>query len=768
MSENILKGLNPMQKEAVEVLSGPVLILAGAGSGKTKCLTHRIANLIASGVKGHEILAVTFTNKAANEMKERIDKMLGSLGGAYAMPATGTFHSICMRILRAEIEKLEMGFNNNFVIFDTADSHSLIKLCMKEKNIDPKEIKFRAILSHISSAKSLLLNIDQYLSEIHSGENPFTEALRTLAPLYQRKLREHNACDFDDLLTYTVQVFEKCPDVLDKYRKRWKHISVDEYQDTNFTQYRLIRLLADEHQNLCVIGDDHQSIYSFRGADFTNILNFEKDFPGARTVKLEQNYRSSGNILLNANTLIAKNRTGREKNLWTENDSGEPVSVCEVFNEKEEGQTIADKIKEKMREDDSLKFCDFAILYRMNAQSRSIEEAFMRSRLPYQIVGGTRFFDRKEIKDLIAYLRLIFNSRDDVAFMRIINVPTRKIGAATIQVLKNYADNYTMSLFEILDAVDDISELPDSKKTVLKNFQTIVNDLREIAVKEPISILLDRLIKRIEFVKFLEDGTSEGESRVQNVKELFSVAGKYDIADDSLAAFLEGVALIADIDNMNNSDDAVTFMTVHSSKGLEFPNVFLPGWEDGIFPGSSSRNSADALEEERRLGYVAITRAEKKCTILHARQRLIFGRTEFSSPSKFLSELNEESLERESSVGDFAAERSFSSRKPKYGTAKRYFAGTSKSKKKTASEGISNDSGFQGAILNVEPKNKKEAIFGVQENESEYSIGEKIKHLDYGEGTILQIHGDVFTVAFVGTGVKKIVGSVAPIEKLAS
>ncbi|MDH3324178.1 MAG: UvrD-helicase domain-containing protein, partial [Candidatus Peregrinibacteria bacterium] len=630
MSENILKGLNPMQKEAVEVLSGPVLILAGAGSGKTKCLTHRIANLIASGVKGHEILAVTFTNKAANEMKERIDKMLGSLGGAYAMPATGTFHSICMRILRAEIEKLEMGFNNNFVIFDTADSHSLIKLCMKEKNIDPKEIKFRAILSHISSAKSLLLNIDQYLSEIHSGENPFTEALRTLAPLYQRKLREHNACDFDDLLTYTVQVFEKCPDVLDKYRKRWKHISVDEYQDTNFTQYRLIRLLADEHQNLCVIGDDHQSIYSFRGADFTNILNFEKDFPGARTVKLEQNYRSSGNILLNANTLIAKNRTGREKNLWTENDSGEPVSVCEVFNEKEEGQTIADKIKEKMREDDSLKFCDFAILYRMNAQSRSIEEAFMRSRLPYQIVGGTRFFDRKEIKDLIAYLRLIFNSRDDVAFMRIINVPTRKIGAATIQVLKNYADNYTMSLFEILDAVDDISELPDSKKTVLKNFQTIVNDLREIAVKEPISILLDRLIKRIEFVKFLEDGTSEGESRVQNVKELFSVAGKYDIADDSLAAFLEGVALIADIDNMNNSDDAVTFMTVHSSKGLEFPNVFLPGWEDGIFPGSSSRNSADALEEERRLGYVAITRAEKKCTILHARQRLIFGRTEFS------------------------------------------------------------------------------------------------------------------------------------------
>ena len=420
---------------------------------------------------------------------------------------------------------------------------------------------------------------------------------------------------------------------------------VDEYQDTNFAQYRLVRLLSDEKRNLCVIGDDHQSIYSFRGADYTNILNFEKDFPDSVVIKLEQNYRSSGNILRNANTLIAFNETGSPKKLWTEAPAGEKVRVHNASDDRAEGAFIADQILEYV--ENGGKYADCAILYRMNAQSRSMEEALMRHQIPYQIVGGTRFFDRKEIKDVVAYLRLIFNSRDDVAFDRIINVPSRKLGQATLDLVKQYANNYSMSMFEILDAIDDVEGLPPAKITALKDFRDMIKELADIARDNPISILLDKLLDKTQFLKSLDDGSGEGTARIENVKEMFSVAIKYDSADDSLAAFLEGVALISDIDQIKDGD-AVTMMTVHASKGLEFPRVFLVGWEEGMFPGQSALTDRGALEEERRLGYVAITRAEKICTITHAQRRMLFGQTKYHPASQFLTELHEGSVERTS------------------------------------------------------------------------------------------------------------------------
>ncbi len=746
MPDFILSSLNPRQKDAVSVLSGPLLILAGAGSGKTKVLTHRIANLIGNGVLPNEILAVTFTNKAAKEMEGRIDKLLAKsvskipfaspsvISGGKSRPSVGTFHATCVRILRADIENINMGLNSNFVIFDTGDTQSLMKIIMKEKCIDEKEFRLRAVLSHISDAKNQLLPSREYEDSVEV--NKFTKVIKILYPVYQKRLREHNALDFDDLLQKTVELFERCPEVLEKYRNKWSHLLVDEYQDTNFAQYRFVRLLADKHQNLCVVGDDHQSIYSFRGADYRNILEFEKDFSHAKVIKLEQNYRSTSNILENANCLIRHNETGREKNLWTDNCEGERVSVIEVIDEKDEGRLITEKIHDLMELDDT-RYSDFAVLYRMNAQSRVLEESFMRNQIPYQIIGGTRFFDRKEIKEVIAYLRLIFNSRDDVSFLRIINIPSRKLGKTSVDILWKYAENYSMSLFEVLSAVDEIEELSESKKAILKEFQKLISDLQVIIRIEPISILLDKLIKKIEFYKFLEDGTPEGEARIQNVRELFSVATKYDSAENSLAAFLEGVALISDLDNHDSSVDCVTLMTIHASKGLEFPVIFLPGWEEGIFPSSNTQFSFEGLEEERRLAYVALTRAEKKCFIFHARQRMLFGKTDYSSPSKFLGEMNDECIDKQSFSGDSGI----------YGR----------------SRGMSKISSLDSLR---QPKTRSEAIFGIPGNETEYAISDRICHAEFGEGTVIQISGDVLTVAFSGKGIQKIVASVAPIEKV--
>lgn len=751
MNDEIFAGLNPQQCEAVKVLEGPLLILAGAGSGKTKTLTHRIANLIAQGMPAEKILAVTFTNKAAGEMKERITKILG--GGR--LPAVGTFHSICVRILREDVEKMNCGLTKNFVIFDMDDAQKLIKMILKDLKIDEKEFKPRPIAGVISGAKNMLKTPLTFADE--NNRSPLYRVVERIFPEYQKRLIEHNALDFDDLLQKTVQLWEECPDVLEKYRNRWHHLMVDEYQDTNFTQYRLVRLLSEPRNNLCVIGDDHQSIYSFRGADYTNILNFEKDFPSAAVIKLEQNYRSSGHILKNANTLIAFNETGRPKKLWTEADSGSKVRVHQTPDDRLEGNFIADQIC--AHASDGGRYSDCAILYRMNAQSRSIEEALMRRQVPYQIVGGTRFFDRKEIKDVVAYLRLIFNPRDDVAFLRIINVPSRKLGVATLNVVKEFAQNYSMSMFEILEEIDGV-ELPAAKKTVLKDFRDLVKEFQVEAKTEPISILLNHVIEKTKYLKFLDDGSSEGETRQQNVQELFSVAGRYDSAEEPLAAFLEGVALISDLDQMLDGD-AVTLMTVHASKGLEFPYVFLAGWEEGMFPGQGALVDKGALEEERRLGYVAITRAMEHCTITHAQQRMLFGRTQYGGASQFLSELYEPSVERTSD------EAVPSSRNTRF--SRKVSSGNSYSVAKPKKEKLEPFSDEYPSFFNQkQPSTRSEALFGsaAEENTSEWSVGGRLNHVEFGEGTIIMVSGDVLTVAFGGVGMKKIVASIAPISPI--
>ncbi|PID70254.1 ATP-dependent DNA helicase PcrA [bacterium DOLZORAL124_38_8] len=762
---DILNGLNPQQTKAASILSGPMLILAGAGSGKTKTLTHRIANIIANGTPAEQILAVTFTNKAAGEMKTRIEKILQSHGN-FSLPAVGTFHSICVRILREDIENLD-GFTKNFVIFDSADAQSLIKLILKDFGYADKTIKPRAVASHISSAKNQLIPPHAYAEEVES--NMFTEVVKRVYPEYQKRLRQHNALDFDDLLQKTVQLLENHPAVLAKYQYRWQHLMVDEYQDTNFAQYRMVRMLSDKHQNLCVIGDDHQSIYKFRGADYTNILNFEKDFPAAQVVKLEQNYRSTKSVLANANALINHNTTGQKKELWTDNHQGESVQVTEVFNEKDEGNKIAESIQDLVDKQEA-EYKDCAILYRMNSQSRSIEEALLRHQIPYQIVGGTRFFDRKEIKDIIAYLRLIFNVRDDVSFLRIINVPSRKLGAATLQTIQNFSQQYSMSLFEILQEVEHIESLNATKKKTFAEFRNMISELQEIAQTNPISILIDRLLQKTNYLKFLDDGTPEGESRQQNVKELFTVAIRYDGTDNPLADFLEGVALMSELDNMSDKNNTVTLMTVHASKGLEFPHVFLPGWEEGIFPSNmSGEKSLDDFEEERRLGYVAITRAEKTCHILHTKQRMLFGRTNYPAPSPFLNELDEQHITRTSEVSSNS-----SWQQPSWNQINRNAYGANK----YASQGRDikvNINEFERANPNIarlnqaKPKTRTEALFGSSANagnSTDYAISDKVKHPEWGVGTIITISGEILSIAFPGIGIKKLVASIAPIEKV--
>lgn len=735
MQKNITQLLNPEQRKAVGVIDGPLLILAGAGSGKTRCLTYRTAYLMHQNIPGENILAVTFTNKAAQEMKTRIEKLVTNEIKT-SLPTVGTFHATCVRILRQNIEKLPVGISRSFIIFDSADSQNLIKQIIKDHGLDSDRIKYKAVLSHISGAKNSLYTPEMYAEKTQN--NFFTQAVKVIFSDYQKKLAQHNALDFDDLLQKTVELFEYSPQTKNYYQNRWKYLMIDEYQDTNFAQYRMMRLLGDGHRNICVIGDDHQSIYSFRGADYTNILNFEKDFPDAQVIRLEQNYRSTKNILKNANALISHNKSGLKKNLWTENEPGEKVSLVQVSDERNEGDFIAQKIK-SLKENQKISYCDTAILYRMNAQSRALEEAFMRYQIPYQIIGGTRFFDRKEIKDIIAYLRIIFNPRDDVSFLRIINVPTRKIGPASLESLKKFSFKKQISLFETAERVDEISELSLPKQKIISDFITLIKNLQKKSASLPITNVIDELIQAIAYEKHLDDGTAEGEARIQNVKELLSVANKYDSADHPLESFLEGVALIADIDNYEEQGDKVTLMTIHASKGLEFPVVFLPGWEEGIFPSTNAEFDPEQMEEERRLGYVALTRAQKKCFILSAKERMLFGRTQYGQMSKFINELDPTCTEQESTL---TTGNLYTRRRKDPGVEK-----------------------FE-ELFKAPPESRKEALWGIKEKKSSFSTGQKIQHAEFGTGTILRVSGDVLSISFKEHGFKKIVGSVAPIEVL--
>lgn len=608
----LFKGLNPQQKKAVSITEGPLLIIAGAGSGKTLCLTYRIAYLIRKGVLPQNILAVTFTNKAAGEMKKRVADLIKDINHYKRIPVIGTFHSVCCRILRKEANKI--GYRKDFIIYDERDQISLIKRIMKDLHISDEQFKPNSVKSAISYAKDELIDKDNYFNQ---ATEYFTKTVAKIYLEYQNRLKELNALDFDDLIFYTVDIFDRHPDVLKKYQDMWQYILVDEYQDVNTAQYTLVNLLAKRYRNLCVIGDPDQCIYQWRNADFRNILNFERDYPEAKVVVLEQNYRSTQNILDAGHYIIIKNTRRKPKKLWTDNPRGERISVIQVQDEKQEGEFIVNEIN-------SLPFelKDFVVLYRTNAQSRAVEEAFLKANIPYKIIGAVRFYERREIKDILAYLKLIVNPSDWVSMERIINVPPRGIGKITLGKIKN--------LDEKVKAY-----------TPFLNFNKLMDNLREASKRMPVSKLMEFLIEKINYRNYIDDKTEEGERRWENIKELFTVALRYDSMTPPLGLlrFLEEVSIISSNDEVETEKNLVNLMTLHCAKGLEFPVVFIVGMEEGIFPHSRAMLSQEEMEEERRLCYVGITRAKQKLYIVFARKRNLYGKTAINPPSRFLLDL---------------------------------------------------------------------------------------------------------------------------------
>ncbi len=637
--QNILEGLNDKQYEAVVNTEGPCLVIAGAGSGKTKVLTHKIAYLIGEkNAKPWDIIAITFTNKAANEMKERIANLIGDSAKDIWM---GTFHSICVRILRRFIDRI--GFDTSFIIFDTSDQKTLIKGCLKDLAIDDKLFTDRGVLSEISNAKNEMLEPDQYT--LRANGDFRKETIATIYELYQKRLRENNAIDFDDIINYTIKILMENPDVLEYYANKFKYVLVDEYQDTNKSQFTLITLFASKNGNITVVGDNDQGIYSFRGADISNILNFERDFPGTKIIKLEQNYRCTGNILKAANAVIKNNEVKYKKELWTQNEEGKLPKVYLAENEYDEGSYIVSQI-EHLKREEYYKYSDFAVLYRMNTQSRAIEDIFRRENVPYKIVGGLKFYERKEIKDIIAYLRLIQNSSDNLSLKRIINEPKRGIGKTSLEKIEQLAISNNTSMYDVIKNSDQYG-----LNRVFLNSRDFINTIEEIkAKKEEISIseLIKMILKRTGYTKALKDeNTVEAENRIENLDEFLTVAIEFEeeFAENGLREFLEGITLSSDLDDVEETDDTVTLMTLHSAKGLEFPVVFLVGMEEGIFPGYKSIAEPKELEEERRLCYVGITRAKQNLFLTCSKQRTIFGSTSYNPASRFLKEIPEELLE---------------------------------------------------------------------------------------------------------------------------
>jgi len=638
---SLLEGLNKEQKTAVLHNEGPLLILAGAGSGKTRVLTNRIAYLITEhGVFPSNILAITFTNKAAKEMKERIDNLIGDLSNDMWI---GTFHSICIRILRRDIEKL--GYDRSFVIYDTQDQQVVIKECIRELNINEKNFPPKSVLETIGKQKNELIDAEHfeklYASDFRMGK------ISKIYTLYQKKLKSNNALDFDDIIMYTIKLFKEYPEVLNFYQRKFRYILVDEYQDTNTAQYMLVKKLSEAHGNLCVVGDDDQGIYSWRGANIRNILDFEKDFKGCKTVKLEQNYRST-QIILDAANHVIKNNTGRKsKRLWTDNTGGSKIVMCENDNEHEEALYTAREIQRLIKEE-GRKYKDFAVLYRINAQSRVLEEMFMREGIPYKIIGGQKFYDRKEIKDIIAYLRLIQNPADNVSLKRIINVPKRGIGDATVETAEDLAFESGVSIFSVISAANEYPALKRAENK-LTNFATMILKFRTMKENIGIAELLEMVIDDTGILKEYEiENTVEAQSRIENIKELKSVTLEFEKQneDNSLEEFLAHISLVSDLDNLEEEQDYVVLMTMHSAKGLEFPVVFIPGMEEGVFPGYRAiTEGPEQLEEERRLCYVGITRAREKLYLSNARFRTLFGNSSYNKPSRFLSEIPEELIE---------------------------------------------------------------------------------------------------------------------------
>ena len=742
---SIYDTLNPPQREAVAQTEGPVLILAGAGSGKTRVLTHRIAYLMEEmGVNPWNILAITFTNKAAQEMRERVDKLVGF--GSESIWVS-TFHSACVRILRRHIDNL--GYDTNFTIYDTDDQKSLMKDVCRKLNIDTKVYKERSLLAQISHAKDELLTPDDM--EMKAAGDYNMKKVASVYREYQAALRKNNALDFDDLIVKTVELFQNCGAVLEYYQERFKYIMVDEYQDTNTAQFKFISLLAQKYENLCVVGDDDQSIYKFRGANIGNILGFERVFPDAKVIRLEQNYRSTKNILNAANQVIANNTERKAKTLWTENEEGSKVHFRQFFNAYEEAEYVAGEIG-KMKREGLGSYRDCAILYRTNAQSRIFEEKFIAANIPYKLVGGVNFYARKEIKDLLCYLKTIDNARDDLAVQRIINVPKRGIGATTLGRVQDYADNMGISLYEALRVAEEVPSIGRSLSKI-DGFVAFIQSLKSKADVLSVEELLQEVIDDTGYVAELEaEDTEESRARIENIDELISKTVAYQEAMEeqnqpaTLSGFLEEVALVADIDTVDPDQDYVLLMTLHSAKGLEFPKVFMVGMEDGIFPSHMTISYGDdgELEEERRLCYVGITRAMKDLTLTCAQQRMIRGETQYNKVSRFVREIPRELVD---------------------------LGHTIQEKKPKAEDLIPTPTKYSKMKEILQSRNYKPREFKVTKSGSlDDEVGDTVRHIKFGVGIVKEIveggRDYEVTVEFDKVGVKKMFASFAKLKKI--
>ena len=734
-----LSTLNKEQRQAVDTLDGPLLILAGAGSGKTRALTYRIANLVDHGVSPWNILALTFTNKAAREMRERTEALLG---GSVKDMWVATFHSCCTRILRSDIDKL--GRDRNFVIYDDDDQTSLIAAIMKRLGVNDKDITKRQIKEHISEAKNKSTEPEKFLMD-----NPYLdESVLKVFREYQRSLKEYNALDFDDLLGKTLELFQSCPEVLQKYRSKFRYILVDEYQDTNVMQYHIVELLAREHGNICVVGDDDQSIYGWRGADIRNILDFEKDFPGAKVIRLEQNYRSTSNILDAANAVIENNQGRKSKKLWTDNGRGDRIETFTADSERDEAHFVCRKIMEGVR--NGMNYGDFAVLYRMNAQSRIPETTMVNYGIPNKVYGGQRFYERKEIKDIMAYLRLIYNPFDDIALKRIINVPKRSIGDASIAELARVAEQEGKSMLVAALTSENID--PRAMKKI-KTFADTMGEFIALSRTMPLSEFTWGMISALEYETYLkaEDKRGEVESRMDNLRELIGnikeIEKDLSEGEDALRAFLENVSLVSDIDSMNDGNGAVALMTLHSAKGLEFPVVFMIGMEENIFPTSRARNdmSNHAMEEERRLCYVGMTRAKQKLYLINARQRNIFGNESYNRKSRFIEEIPAELTVSDNPVKQPDAREQAEHTRGQRKNFHRYAMDTH--------------------ALGDGTRDVKPAATPVSKTFEKY---QKVQHDKFGVGTVMEISGSgssmLVSIDFGAAGVKRFAAAYAPIK----
>lgn len=758
--QNLLEGLNDKQYEAVINTDGPCLVIAGAGSGKTKVLTHKIAYLMQEkDIKPWNILAITFTNKAANEMKERVEALVGDDAKDMWI---GTFHSICVKILRRFIDRI--GFDHSFVIFDTSDQRTLIKECLKDLKIDDKMFTDRIVQFEISNAKNDMKEPEEYEAMVKGDYR--REKIASVYNLYQRRLKENNAIDFDDIINYTIKIFKENDDVLDYYTNKFNYILVDEYQDTNKSQFTLIRLLAKAHGNITVVGDNDQGIYSFRGADISNILNFEKDFKGTKIIKLEQNYRCTQNILNAANSVIKNNEVKYKKKLWTENEEGALPTFHVSDDEYDEGRYIVEEINH-LRREEYYKYSDFAILYRMNSQSRAIEEILGREAIPYKIVGGLKFYERKEIKDIIAYLRLINNTSDNLALKRIINEPKRGIGKTSLDKIQAISEQTGIPMYQIIKEADQygLSRVYSNAQGFIEVIEDLISKKDEYTITE----LIKHTLKETGYTKALEDENSiEAENRIENLEEFLTVAVQFEEeeADNDLSTFLEGITLSSDIDGMDEEEESVTLMTLHSAKGLEFPVVFLVGMEEGISPGYKSIGEPKELEEERRLCYVGITRAKNNLYLTCSRQRTMFGSTSCNPVSRFVKEIPENMLEGANEI-DSEPENKFKDSNYEWSYGK---------------------SGNNGKVVSYKvdiPSSKPEPSFAFKSAESflaklnnkaqgndtdlsKYKEGQRIYHKRFGEGNISKIEpeGDdlKLDIQFDKVGHKRLMAKFANLE----